>query len=59
MKHGCKKKFRASALAVEVVNEESDKVMVSGSNKDLLDFDLKKLKNFFGLVGNDSASFLM
>ena len=35
-----------------MVNEVSDKVMVSGS-EDLLDLDLKKFQNFLGFVVND------
>ena len=50
--------FRASALAVEVVNDESARVMVSG-NEDLQDLDLKNFQNSLGLVGNVSARFLM
>ena len=44
--------FRAPAWAVEMVNEVSDKVMVSAS-EDLLDLDLKKFQNFLGFVVND------
>ena len=50
--------LKASALAFEVVKDESARVMVSGSEY-LFDLDLKNFQNFLGFVGNVSARFLI